>query len=55
MPPPLYSPWGGRRHFLRGGQRRRQLGRILVGLAIIVAVIYLLQRLTGSRNRSSWL
>jgi hypothetical protein len=54
MPPPLphlrgRSPWGGRR-------QRQQLGRLLVGIAIVVAVIYLVQRLMGSRDRnSSWL
>jgi hypothetical protein len=40
------SPWGGR--------RRHQLGRVLVGLAILVAVVYLLQRLTGRNRNANW-
>ena len=53
MPPPLQgfhrfgrNPWGFR--------RRNQLGRLLIGLAIVVAIFYLLQRLTNPRNRSAW-
>ena len=58
MPPPIpglgrgfgygfgRGPWGYR--------RRSQLGRLLVGLAILVAVIYLFQRLVNPRNRSAW-
>jgi hypothetical protein len=51
MPPPLPhlggGPWGRRR-------QRHQLGRVLLGIAIVLAVIYLVQRLSGSRNRTSW-
>ena len=40
------GPWGFR--------RRRRLSRVLVGLAILVAIVYLLQRLTNPRSRSNW-
>lgn len=57
VPPPLPGrhagfgqgfghPWGSR--------RRSPLARLLIGLAIVVAVVYIIQRLTSSR-RNSWL
>ena len=51
MPPPLRPPFGGP---WAGRRRRHQLGRMLVGLAIIVAVVYLLQRLAGRDRNANW-
>jgi hypothetical protein len=44
------SPFGGG----WGSRRRSRLGQMLIGLAIIVAVVYVIQRLVSPRNRSAW-
>lgn len=56
-PPPLHgfargrhaNPWE-RLHT----RRRSPLARLLIGIAIVVAVVFIVQQLTG-RRRSNWL
>ena len=54
MPPPLHGVLGRGFGHPWGGRRRSPLARLLIGLAIVVAVVYVIQRLTSSR-RDSWI
>ena len=55
--PPLHSHFGpafGRGFSPWRARRRSPLVRLLIGLAVVVAVVYVIQRLTSSR-RDSWI
>ena len=54
MPPPLHGALGRGFGHPWGTRRRSPLARLLIGLAIVVAVVYVIQRLTSSR-RDSWI